>query len=543
MRIRAVLILAATSFLLSRCATPTSPTGGPPDKTGPTVERTFPKSGTVNFQKQFIEFDFSEFITRSTFQQAFNMAPALGLAYKVSFGRKSAKVSFDKPLPDSTTMVFTLGTALTDYHGNTMAAPVTLALSTGPTIDSGKLHGKIISAVTGKGVGGKTVFLFLPPFHLHERARYTLETDTSGTVSFTYLKAGKYRAFLVDDRNSDKIWEPQLEGARPFNQEFFTLSRDSTGDLGTIYVMPVDTVRPDILGVGLLSSRRLRLRFSKPIPSADSLQVTLTDSLGRKLATVDPLYRDPEKDFVLYAESPQDLLPNKTYKLQIRGLKNDTSVYRPDLAFQGSDQKDTTSVRIVRVINGNSLYPSEPLKVLYSVPIKGQALRDSVKVIQDQTLISPWPKITVTNNELIIHPDPVWQNHSAYGFRLYNPATFNYLKVAPKIWYSDQMGELEVTISGVDTTGETLYHIHLVNSENRVSRDTTATGSPVTIHNLPPLDYTVSVYQDRNRNGIWDPGTVDPYHPPEPLYIQPKVTVRSRLTGQMTIDFGKESGG
>ncbi len=538
MKLRHVTGYLILGLLLTQCGTPTTPTGGPPDKTGPKVIQMYPKSGTTNFNGQYIEFDFDKFITRSTFQTAFDMAPDLGLRYQVDYGRKSVRVKFENPLPDSTTMVFTLGTDMEDYHGNKLDSPVTLALSTGPTIDSGKLKGKIISAVTGKGLKGQTIFLFLPPFDLQKKARYALQTDTSGTVTFTYLKSGRYRAFLVNDRNNNKIWERKIETSQPFYQEYFSLSQnDTSGTLGTIYVMPVDTVRPSILGIGVLSSRRLRLRFSKRIPSADSLKVTLTDTLGNRLSSVIPLFRDPTEDYVLYAESQQNLIPTKWYKVQIQGFPQDTSVYKPDNTFQGSNQKDTTSVRIMRVLNGNSLYPRESLKILYSKLLEGTPVVDSLKVVQNQSLISPWKDVTVDNNELIIHPDSVWQNGGTYQFRAYNPATFQYLKIEPKMWYADKMGELQVTIADADTTGDTHYVIRLSNAENLITRDTVVTSSPVTLHDVPPLDYIVTVFLDSNNNGKWDPGDVEPYKKPEPFFIQRDVPVKSRFTGELHVQF------
>lgn len=538
MPLRHLFIIIIIGLLLTQCATPTSPTGGPPDKTGPKVVQTYPKSGTTNFKGQSIEFDFSDFISRSTFHQAFNIAPDLGLRYQVDYGRKSVKIKFDKPLPDSTTMVFTLGTDMADYHGNKMDSPVTLALSTGPQIDSGKLKGKIISAVTGKGLKGQSVFLFLPPFDLQKKARYTLQTDTSGTVTFTYLKGGQYRAILVDDRNNNKIWDKKIETAQPFYRKYFSLATgDTTGKLGTIYVMPVDTVRPTILGIGVLSTHRLRLRFSKRIPSADSLKVTLTDTSGNRLSSVIPLFRDPKEDYVLYAESRQDLQPTKSYKVQIEGLAGDSTLYKPDETFQGSGQKDTTALKIMRVLNGNSLYPTESLKVLYSKMIKGTPVLDSLKVIQNQSLVSPWKHVEIRNNELIINPDSVWQNGSTYQFRLYNPATFQYFKVEPKIWYRDKMGDLQVTIDSADTSGNTHYVIRLRNATNQITRDTVVTQSPVTIHNLPPLDYIVTVFQDSNKNGKWDEGEVEPYKKPEPFFIQREVPVKSRFTGELHVAF------
>jgi hypothetical protein len=47
----------------------------------------------------------------------------------------------------------------------------------------------------------------------------------------------------------------------------------------------------------------------------------------------------------------------------------------------------------------------------------------------------------------------------------------------------------------------------------------------------------IKVYEDNNKNGKWDSGSVEPYKAPEPYFIQKKVPVKSRLTSEIHIIF------
>src|SRR5699024_10759642 len=68
-----ILLLAAA------CATPTSPTGGPPDEEGPQIVFTEPQAGTTNFEGRSITFHFSEFINRGSITSAIVVEPDVGI--------------------------------------------------------------------------------------------------------------------------------------------------------------------------------------------------------------------------------------------------------------------------------------------------------------------------------------------------------------------------------------------------------------------------------------------------------------------------------
>ncbi|HAW80858.1 MAG TPA: hypothetical protein DCX27_14775, partial [Balneola sp.] len=101
------VLLVITLFI--SCATPVAPTGGPADKTGPKIENTTPETGAVNFEGRKFSFEFSEFVNRSSFQTELNIEPDLGIEYEVNWRRKTAAVEFKNELPDSTTIIITVG--------------------------------------------------------------------------------------------------------------------------------------------------------------------------------------------------------------------------------------------------------------------------------------------------------------------------------------------------------------------------------------------------------------------------------------------------
>lgn len=553
------------SFLLFwGCATPSSPTGGPPDKEGPKIVETEPKTGTTNFSGRSITLHFSEFVSRSSLRPAIVVEPDIGINYKLDWGRKSASLVFEDDIPDLTTLIITVGTDFKDMNSNKMAEPYKVAVSTGPEIDKGKLFGRVINAKTGKGDEGQRILLYRVPVDLSERANYIASTDTSGKFQFDYLRQGKYKAFWVDDRNRNKIWDQQQERAQPFNQEFVQLAKaegdslgavdstriDSTGidsigtdstkavvsdSLGVVYYTAVDTTAPRLDGVGLFSSRRLRMRFSENIELSDSVKINITDTTGTLQGGAYPLYIEPDQPFVLFAHSEDALNPDSSYSIDLKGITDQSGnpVEKFTQAFTGSAQEDTTQQRIVKRNNLSGYYPTDPIEVTYAGPIQDPVIRDSLRIVEGDSLIKKWPNVETKRNVLRILPRDTWKGGTQYEVRVWDPIIGDYRKFQPKIWHDSQMGTLHAMLK--DSTIKNV-RLRVENGESEVYRDTVFTGE-VEIANLPPLNYKVTAYQDLNSNGKWDFGQVSPFVKPEPYFIQTQVPVKEGLTGDLTIVF------
>ncbi len=534
-----VTFFVCLCLLLTHCATPISPTGGPPDEAAPVILFTQPETGTVNFSSNKIILHFDDFVNRNSFENALRIEPAFGLNYELDWGRHSVAIEFKNQLPDSTTFIVTVGTEFSDLSGNSLGSPVKIAVSTGPAIDKGKIIGKVLDARTGESRKGERVLLYRLPADLSKPANYIAETDTAGVVRFSYLRQGDYLAFWVDDRNRNAVWDQQTERAQPFSKKIISLEKEGSDTLGTLFIAKSDTSSPALRGIGLFSKQRLRLRFSENIVFTDSSKIIVTDTLGNFYAAVYPLYLIPDQKYILFAHSKKDLIPNQNYSLVVQNIADEAGnlIAKATESFTGSAQTDTTSQRIIYAGNEKGIYPEEGVKITYAKPISNPAIRDSVIVVTADTAFTDWSNLRIQQNVLLVLPNGQWEEGVEYEIRVWNPFQQNYKKIQPKIWFPSDLGSLNLTFT--DSTSQAAQRatqLLLKAKDGRIVADTSFT-SQVTIDELPPVTYQLILYQDLNNNGEWDSGQVQPYVAPEPYYIRDKISIEPGFTAELSVNF------
>jgi len=524
--------------LISSCATPTQPTGGQPDQTPPVVVRTVPAQGTTLFDGDEIRFYFDKYVNRESFANAFRIDPDMRLDYRIRWSGRSARVQFQQPLPDSTTIIFTLGTEFSDVNRNRIRTPFVLALSTGPTIDDGQIVGRIVDGKTGRSREGATVLLYRQPFDLTERADYVAESDSSGKVNFGYLRDGVYKAFWVDDRNRNRTWDRRMEAARPFPIEFVEVDQNNLAQLGVLHINEPDTVRPELQGIGLFSSTRLRLRFSRDMMLSDGAAISITDTLGTVVGSAIPLYASTEDRTIIFARSENPLNPTNTYRISTIGI-SDIHGNLPlptSLDFQGSSVTDTTRIRLIKHNTEKGVLDNEPHIFTFSTFIQGSLVVDSLQIVQDEIIYTAWEPLEVKNNRLKIIPPGRWQDGSNYTARIFDSSTGSRRDFKLNIFQRNRLGGLEIIVDE-SSRKEGLYnHITLVNSEG-ATVFSGKTLDKIEILNLTPGNYILTMFRDDNHDGIWNRGTVDPFESPEPIVIERGVRVAERMTGELVLDY------
>lgn len=529
-----ISILFCIVSIACSCATPTSPTGGPPDKEGPQIVSTEPETGTTNFDGRSITFHFSEFVNRGSLANEVTVEPDIGITYSLDWGRKSVSVEFESELPELTTLIITIGTGLTDTNGNKLAAPKKVAVSTGPEIDQGAIRGKVLDAQTGKGDEGNRILLYRTPINLDEKADYIAGTDTAGVFQFSYLRQGTYKAFWVNDRNRNKIWEPDMERAQPFSRELIDLDKAESDTLNTLYIADSDTSKAVLQGIGLFSSQRLRMRFSENIDITDSTLISISDSLGNPYADAYPLYRSPAENYVLFAQSGEPLANEVSYNVLVEHIADVAGNITDSTSFgiTGSAQSDTTTQRIIKRERSSGIYPNEALEVIYAKPITEQDIRDSLKVVEGNQLNEDWPGIATEGNKFFIEPGDTWKEGVEYEFRIWDPIKNGYLNISPTIWHSKQLGRIDVMLADTSRTNE--YNLLMRSDERGLIADTTFS-KQITLRELPPLTYQLVLFEDLNNNGRWDHGQVQPYKAPEPYFIRNNIPIKQGFTSELEV--------
>ncbi|MFD2533422.1 Ig-like domain-containing protein [Gracilimonas halophila] len=530
-----ILVLAISGFMVS-CATPIAPTGGPSDNKGPVLEFTEPETGTTNFEGKVFEFQFDEYINRSTVRGAITVEPDLGIEYDISWKRKKMFIEFEEPFPDSTTIIIKLGTEITDTRNNKIPSPITLAISTGDEIDSGEISGKILLAENGRAADEQRILLYRQPVDLSKRANYQAQTDTSGSFSFSYLAEGTYKALLVDDRNRNKIWDREIEAAYPFYEEFINLEKDGSKTLDVIYAVRKDTTKPELQGVGLFSQNRMRFRFSESIRLTDSTSIQVSDSSGNAYSSAFPLYVSPRERFVLFAQSSEPLLEEVAYSTEIKGI-TDMGGNEPSSAsfsFTGTSQEDTTMQRIISVNGQNGLSQTDEFIVTYAAPITEPEITDSVVVIEGDVDFGDWPEISVEENKLKIGPQQEWIEGINYQFLIWNPVTQRRSMYEPEVWDSTEYGEMEINIENADSSDT--YYARILGPNGMEVEFTGFTVSTI-IPELSPVSYTLILFRDENDNQKWDTGSVSPYQSPEKYYVQRSINVQEGFISEVNVTF------
>lgn len=522
---------------LTSCATPVAPTGGEPDRSGPKLVSTSPDNATVNFDGRNISFTFAGYVNRSTFRNALSIEPGINVRYDVTWRRKTATIRLRDPLPDSTTVIFNIGTDLRDTGNNPISSPISLALSTGSEIDKGEVNIRVRGLLPTITTDNVSVLLYRDPYDLADAARYVGYPDTSGLVSFRYLSEGHYSAIVVNDVNRNRTWESNREFAQPLNVRSFDLKDDEPVDLGTIYYARRDTTRPELQGVGLLSMNRLRLRFSRPIEYKQNQSVIITRTSDNRQIEAIHLYNESPTDPVSFFHTTEALDADYSYTINTRDLAdpNGNRVKPYNEEFEGSNEPDTTFIRYLNNLTENGIRPEEPLVLRYSAPITDPIILDSLKIYVNRSISETDVRVDTEQNLLKLYPQTRWIESNDYEIRAWNPGTNRYVNIQPRIIREADLGEVEITISD-STYAATPMRILLYNERRELYHNEIFT-SQTTITGIRNGSYHLIVFHDVNNNGVWDFGSITPYRQPAAIYVDRRFPVRSRMTSTVEITF------
>ena len=163
-KIITLLLVVGYSLHTSSCAsTKAAPSGGPKDTIPPVAVGTKPLMNSVNFplEEGEIYITFNEYVQLKDAFKNILLSPPQKKAVKTRIKGKGIVVSFQEPLDSNQTYSINFGNAIVDNNESNPLYGYSYSFSTGETVDSLMLSGKIVDAQTLFPIENATVALYI----------------------------------------------------------------------------------------------------------------------------------------------------------------------------------------------------------------------------------------------------------------------------------------------------------------------------------------------------------------------------------------------
>lgn len=299
------------------------PPGGPPDREPPQVVRITPDTNAINVQGNSIAFQFNEVVSERpqsapTLAEMFQVSPSTG-PVSISWRRTQVEVTPKGGLRPNTTYTVRLLPGMVDLAQNVDSTGMTVVFSTGPTLSSGVIAGRVFDWVAGRPAQRASV----EAMSLPDSAIWSTTADSTGLFSIGHMPAGTYLLQALVDQNRNRIVDARelfdsitVTLADSFHREMLAAIRDSLGP-GLSTVEPKDSLtwrvafdRPlDTLFVATVANFTLKSQDSTGVPIAQVLTQADLDRLAadttRMRAVQDSVRQAAIADSVRAADSAQ----------------------------------------------------------------------------------------------------------------------------------------------------------------------------------------------------------------------------------------------
>ena len=316
-------LIFISGVLSSGCAQIGMPTGGIKDTLAPKLVRATPADGSRNVTSNKITLEFDEYIDVNDLQQNLLISPLQNRNPSIVANPKSITLKFRDTLLPNTTYSINFGNAIRDINENNVLRNLTYVFSTGSSLDSLSLSGKVTLAETG---GTDTTLLVL----LYRNAvdstvktkkpNYVAKVNTDGAFAFSNLPAASFKIYALKDGDGGKTYN-SLSEIFAFNQEdVSTLEKETISLLAYAQELPKENrtasaVKPTIDKKLRVSNNTqgtqdllepLQLTFNNPLKVIDTSKIYLTDTLFKRITAVKYSIDSTAKNITITTSWKQD---------------------------------------------------------------------------------------------------------------------------------------------------------------------------------------------------------------------------------------------
>ncbi len=563
-----LFICVATVFLVTNCANPVTPTGGPKDVTPPQVIESEPLNYSINFKAEKIKLEFDEFIEFDEANKQLLVSPPLDNKPEFKIRGKSLIIEPQDELKQNITYTLFFGDAIKDITEKNPLLDFHYVFATGATLDSLTIKGKVLDAFNLQPEMEEIfVMLYLDindtiPFDsipYLSRPYYIAKTDENGNFQLKNLKNDSYKIFVLKDANSNYLYDLPNEKIAFLDSllmpEFFksfvisdslindTILSDIQKDSLIREEFKVDSINKskihyfyylylfdEIDSTQHLTSVKLvregEINFVFKFPTKDLKIETLNYTFGKDCQVIEDL--NPGKDTMTYWLSknyPDTLL----FKISQDSLILDTTeiVLFKEEKKKPKDEEDIpekiSSLKHKTNIQNNYLNLNTELKLEFTYPLEKYELEKVLLIKKEKDTIVPEIEFTDSIKRKFIIKEKL---EEAESYELFFPDSvftdiLGYSNDSASIYFQikelQNYGTLQINIT--NTKNGSNYILQLLDDrENILKEINVSEDGIIIIEYLDPNAYKLKLILDTNNNGRWDTGDYIKNIPPEKVY-------------------------
>lgn len=189
------------------CANQVPPLGGPRDSIPPTLMTVRPLDSATDFNSKKIVFEFNEYVQVDNPSQNLLVSPTPKQFPEVTHKLKTITVTIKDTLEPNTTYSYNFGNAIKDINEGNVLQNFTYIFTTGKTLDSFQLSGRVILAETGKTDSTLIAVLYQSGDDsaiVKKDPRYIARLDRDGNYQFRHLPAGTFYLYTFPGEGGQK---------------------------------------------------------------------------------------------------------------------------------------------------------------------------------------------------------------------------------------------------------------------------------------------------------------------------------------------------
>ena len=519
-----VIIYVCLALFSVRCAQITPLTGGKKDVSPPIPVSYTPQNASLNFNSKTIEINFNEYITLKDVANQFIITPQCKENPEIIAQGKSLKISFSETLLPNTTYKLAFGNAICDLNESNVLQNFEYVFSTGAILDSFKLSGKIIDAVSKQPSSNILVGLYnsesADSIIYKEKPLYISRTNSIGEFRFNYLPNTAFIIIGIEDKNKNLLYDGSDEkiaftkekivpadtsskiSLLLFNETPFKsfIKKSFSGEYGKaliIYNKPQSKIK-NLSANGLVGYKQNSIR--------DSVTIYYTDINDTLKAIID---FESKKSDTLNINIPSEEAFNK--QIKNAGIKynlqpNFNSIlpyfFSPIFGLNFPvNQNNILDDKVILIEKSDSTSRTIPFKVL-----KDSSWLTSIKIQAD---IKPETNYVLTLNKGFIY-DNSYRKNDSVTFQFKTTALDDYAQLKMKLLFPKKENYIVRLFNDKD---------QLINERSVEFSLTSSAEKTMEYNNLVPGNYFIKVVEDANKNGLFDMGDYFLGIQPEVIFI------------------------